>query len=214
MECLVCNTVCHDFMDEKMGLECHFCPFCKLIFKSPKQFSSLAIQKERYDLHENEESDKGYQAYFQRFLDFVLPLVGGPKSALDFGCGSTSLLSKMLNKEGIKCDYYDPIYHPDLSCRQKNYDLIISTEVFEHLHNPKEVFELLLSQLSKGGYLAIQTQFHDNSVEHYLSWYYRQDPTHIVFFAPETFRVLCEMFGCEVVGDNGKNMVVIQKGFN
>ena len=153
----------------------------------------------------------GYQAYFQRFLDFLLPLVNKPKTALDFGCGRSSLLASMLKKEGIKCDYYDPIYHPDTLDEKKKYELIVSTEVFEHLHQPREVFESLLKRLEEGGYLALQTQFHPNNIEAFKKWYYHQDPTHIVFFTAKTFKVLCKVYFCEFVADNGKNMVLLRK---
>jgi SAM-dependent methyltransferase len=174
----------------------------------------MTVQKVRYDLHENDEEDRGYQAYFQRFLDFVLPLSGEPKAALDFGCGATSLLAKMLEEQGISCDYYDPIYHPNNLDEDKKYDLIVSTEVFEHLHEPKEVFESLLKRLKEGGYLALQTQFHPNNIEEFKKWYYHQDPTHIVFFTAKTFRVLCEGADCVFVSDNGKNIVLLRKSAN
>ena len=210
MKCPICSSVCHAFTDTKLQIGCYHCSTCHCIFKSPDSFQELAVQKSRYDLHENEENDEGYQAYFQRFIDFVLPLVKNPQNALDFGCGASSLLSKMFVKNGIKCDFYDPIYHPDSTYKQKSYDLIVSTEVFEHLHDPKKVFEHLLGRLNRGGYLAIQTQFHDHDIEHFLRWYYRLDPTHIFFFAPKTFRYLSELHNCRYIGDNGKNMVVIQ----
>ena len=162
-------------------------------------------------MHTNDENDEGYKAYFQRFLDFTLPLVGQPKTALDFGCGESSILSDMLSKNGIDCDYYDPIYHPNTLSNSKKYELIVSTEVFEHLHQPKVVFESLLGRLEKGGYLALQTQFHPNNSEAFKKWYYHQDTTHIVFFTAKTFKVLCEKYACEFVGDNGKNMVLIKK---
>lgn len=211
MTCHICNRETKTFLDEKTNINYHHCPKCAYIFKSMECFQDLTSQKERYDLHENDEEDVGYQSYFQRFLDFILPLVGTPKSALDFGCGATSLLAKMLEKEGIPCDYYDPIYHPSTLDENHKYDLIVSTEVFEHLHQPREVFQSLLDRLEEGGYLAIQTQFHSNDVESFKRWYYHQDPTHIVFFTAQTFKVLCKVFGCEYVSDNGKNMVLVRK---
>lgn len=197
-------------MDEKTNIIYYHCEGCEYIFKSTEYYQDLTTQKERYNLHENNENDEGYRAYFQRFLDFVLPQIDRPQSALDFGCGVTSLLSKMLAEEGIVCDYYDPIYHPDNFNDNKKYDLIVSTEVFEHLHHPKEVFESLLKRLEKGGYLALQTQFHPNKGEIFKKWYYHQDPTHIVFFTAKTFQVLCKMNGCTLISDNGKNMVLIR----
>ncbi len=211
MNCHICNRPTEFFIHEKTNITYYHCKSCEYIFKSPECYQDFTVQKERYNLHENDEKDEGYQAYFQRFLDFILPLVGKANTALDFGCGISSLLSTMLQKEGIECDYYDPIYHPDTLNDSKKYELIVSTEVFEHLHQPREVFKSLISRLEEGGYLAIQTQFHPNNVEKFKKWYYHQDPTHIVFFTAQTFKVLCEMYGCEFVGNNGKNMVVIKK---
>jgi len=55
------------------------------------------------------------------------------------------------------------------------------------------VFLSLIEQLKNGGYLAIQTQFHDNNEENFKKWYYHQDVTHIVFFTPKTFKILSRL---------------------
>ena len=210
LDCHICDNLCDTFIHNKTKITYYHCKACEYIFKSPECYQDFKAQKERYDLHTNDENDEGYQAYFQRFLDFVLPLVGKPKTALDFGCGESSILANMLNKFGIDCDYYDPIYHPSIE-EEKKYDLIVSTEVFEHLHDPKTTFERLLHRLTPQGYLAIQTEFLSNEPETFQQWWYPQDPTHIVFFTAHTFRVLAEMHGCSVVSDNGKNMILLQK---
>jgi len=199
------------FMNEKQQMLYYHCSNCEYIFKHPSVYKEINDQKERYDLHENEDDNEGYRAYFKRFLDFVLPLVQKPKNALDFGCGKSTLLASMLQEEGIDCDYYDPLYHPDGLDEDKKYDLIVSTEVFEHLQQPKEVFKSLLKRLNSGGYLAIQTEFHPNEMGPFMHWYYTQDPTHIVFFTVETFEVLSTLCQCRLVDDNGKNIVVIKK---
>lgn len=191
----------------------YHCEACEYIFKSPKCYQDFDNQKERYNLHENNEEDAGYRAYFQRFLDFTLPFVLNVKRALDFGCGETTLLASMLEQKGIKCDFYDPIYHPDTPNNSKKYELIVSVEVFEHLHDPKKIFKSLIDRLEEGGYLSIQTQFHLNNRVLFKKWYYHQDSTHIIFFTVKTFKVLCDMYGCKVIEDNGKNMLLIQKGF-
>jgi len=211
LNCHICNKECSSFLHEKTDITYYYCKSCEYIFKSPEYYQDFKVQKERYNLHENNEDDEGYKAYFQRFLNFTLPLVAKPKHALDFGCGASSLLSSLLKKEGIECDYYDPIYHPNTLKNGKKYDLIVSTEVFEHLQQPREVFENLLEMLEESGYLAIQTQFHPNSVEAFKKWYYHQDPTHIVFFTAHTFKVLSKMYACEFVKDNGKNMILIKR---
>lgn len=211
MNCHICHHETSSFIHSKTGIRYYHCKACEYIFKSPECYQDLETQKERYNLHDNDEKDEGYKAYFQRFLDFVLPQIPRPSAALDFGCGATSLLAKMLEEDGISCDYYDPIYHPQNLYKDKKYQLIVSTEVFEHLHQPKEVFASLLERLEEGGYLAIQTQFHPNDEEAFKQWYYHQDPTHIVFFTAHTFKALCRFYTCELVSDNGKNMVLLRK---
>jgi len=186
------------------------CSRCRFIMKSPHIFADFEKQKMRYDLHENSEGDIGYQNYFKRFLDFVLPQIDEAKRALDFGCGASTLLSQMIERYDIECDYYDPIYYPSESFKSKRYDLIVSVEVFEHLHNPKEVFEMLIDRLNPNGYLAIQTQFHPNSREKFLKWYYHLDPTHIIFFTPKTLETLADMYSLELISHNDKNMILFQ----
>ena len=211
MNCHICDEITESFVHEKTNITYYHCKACEYIFKSPECHQDFDAQKERYNLHTNDEEDAGYKAYFQRFLDFTLPLVGEAKRALDFGCGESLILSNMLNTEGLKCDAYDPIYHPNREYNSKKYELIVSTEVFEHLHQPKVVFKSLLERLEEGGYLALQTQFHSNDREEFKKWYYHQDPTHIVFFTAKTFEVLCRLYDCKFIADNGKNMVMIQK---
>ena len=211
MQCHICKEPTSMFIHEKTNISFYHCEECEYIFKDPSVYQDISIQKERYDLHENSENSKGYRAYFQRFLDFVLPLIEEPKTALDFGCGESSLLASMLNEKGIVCDYYDPIYHPNILKSDKKYDIIVSTEVFEHLHQPTEVFECLLKYLKIGGYLAIQTEFHPNNSYDFKKWYYHQDPTHIVFFTSKTFKILCKIYKCKFIKDNSKNMVLIHK---
>ena len=211
MECHICGSGTESFRDEKSGILYYSCSSCEVIFKSPECYQSIAEQKARYDLHNNDADDEGYRAYFQRFLDFVLPHVGDVGTALDFGCGRSTLLADILNNISIETDVYDPVYYPDTSYDSKKYDIILSTEVFEHLHDPKAVFGSLAELLHPGGYLAIQTQFHPDDIAAFKSWYYHKDPTHIVFFTPQTFRQLSAMFGCTYVVDNGKNMVLFKK---
>ncbi|SFV91133.1 Methyltransferase-related protein [hydrothermal vent metagenome] len=212
MQCHICNGETLMFTEIHNATVCYCCKACKYIFKDPSCYQPLDKQKERYDLHQNDENSDSYKAYFQRFVDFVLPFTNSPKRALDFGCGKSTLLADILKNIGISTDVYDPIYHPKNLSHSKKYDLIVSTEVFEHLHQPKEVFASLVARLNPGGFLAIQTAFHPEDTDAFKTWYYHRDPTHIVFFSPKTFKRLGQMYGCVYVADNGKNMVVLKRG--
>jgi len=211
LDCHICRKNTNFFIDEKTNIKYYYCQKCEYIFKSSEYYQDFVVQKKRYDLHKNDENSKSYEAYFQRFLDFIIPLIEDPKDALDFGCGASLLLSKMFKKYNIKCEGYDPIYFPDTLSTNKKYNLITSIEVFEHLYQPRVVFENLIQGLKKEGYLAIQTEFHPNNIDAFKKWYYHHDPTHIVFFTRKTFKILCEMTGCKIISDNGKNMILLKK---
>jgi len=211
VQCLICLADTEGFYDAKMQIESYHCKQCGLIFKDPSGHADFHTQKQRYDLHQNDAADEGYRNYFRAFLDFVLPLTGRSRFALDFGCGKSILLAEMLTEQGTQTTVYDPIYHPDERYLKSSYDLITSVEVFEHLHDPGAVFGMLVGLLERGAYLAIRTEFAPPTTEAYLDWYYRHDPTHIVFFAPQTFRWLCRRWGCDYVADNGKHMVLVKR---
>jgi len=211
LNCLICNKATISFTVKNTNITYYQCNFCEFICKSKEYYQDLNSQKKRYDLHQNHENDLGYIEYFQRFLRFFLPHIENIEFALDFGCGRTSLLAKLLKQKRISCDYYDPIYYPKNLKDGKTYDLIVSTEVFEHLHDPKEVFENLIHRLNMGGYLAIQTEFHSNNIESFNTWWYANDTTHIVFFTSKTFEVMCKLYGCSLILNNNKNIVLIRK---
>jgi len=210
MKCLICNSSTEHFIDKKDNIEYFECDSCQCIIKSKDNFVDFNKQKQRYDLHENSENSSGYREYFNRFLDFVLDDGKDIKSALDFGCGATSLLAKILKEKNIECDFYDPIYYRDNNYN-KSYDLIVSIEVFEHLHNPKKIFEELVDKLNPKGYLAIQTAFHPQNRDNFLKWYYKLDPTHIIFFSPHTFNILAKEYNLEILKHNSKNIILMQK---
>ncbi len=210
MECLVCGYKGKRFEDSKGGIGYFYCEQCNTVMKEKEGFLDLEAQKMRYDLHENSDDNEEYRGYFERIVEFVLPYVDA-KNALDFGCGASNLLAKVLDSKGMTCDSYDPIYHPGTPYRDKRYDMIISIEVFEHLHDPRAVLDELSSLLGSGGYLVIGTAFIPKSLDSFLRWYYRLDPTHIVFFSLRSFEVLAEDFGFELTAHNGKNLLVLQK---
>lgn len=211
MHCLICKEKAKEHLDGKLNIKTYKCSNCAFIFKDPTLFASLNEQKKRYDLHQNDSDNAGYRDYFQGFLDYVLPLVNDTGSALDFGCGRSVLLSDMMSENGIVSDYYDPIYHENSNHAEKKYDLITSVEVFEHLHDPVQVFSELLSLLNDNGYLAIRTEFAPMRMADYFSWYYRQDPTHVGFFSIDTFKYMSRELECFYVEDNGKNIVILKR---
>jgi len=211
MQCLICQNKTAGFLDDSLGVKFWHCKNCDLIFKDKKLFQDFESQKQRYDLHQNNPEDSGYRAYFQKFLDFVLPYINTPNlKALDYGCGESILLADMMLGSNIHTIAYDPIYHPLDLDKTAKFDIITSVEVFEHLTDVLQSFKEISSMLNQNGILAIRTEFH-HGIDGMSKWYYPKDPTHILFFTTKTFLVLCDIYGFEYLGDNGKNMVLLRK---
>ena len=89
------------------------------------------------------------------------------------------------------------------------YNFITCTETAEHFFNPNREFKTLDSILAPGGWLGVMTTFltEDKSFE---NWYYRRDPTHVVFYAEKTFEVIAKQrnWKCEIVT---KDVVLFHK---
>lgn len=71
-------------------------------------------------------------------LPTILSLIANHKavSVLDYGCGKGSLvksLREILNSDKIIIDGYDPATGWELQ-QGKQYDVVVSTDVFEHFH--------------------------------------------------------------------------------
>ena len=108
---------------------------------------------------------------------------------LDFGCGHGPALADILKKDDYLVDLYDPFFYPNKSIFSNKYNFITCTEAAEHFFNPQKEFESMDSILEENGILAIMTSFLSN-IEDFENWYYRRDPTHVVFYSQETFKVI------------------------
>eukprot|EP01107_Rhizomastix_libera_P007396 TRINITY_DN2205_c0_g1_i2.p1 TRINITY_DN2205_c0_g1~~TRINITY_DN2205_c0_g1_i2.p1 ORF type:complete len:114 (-),score=12.08 TRINITY_DN2205_c0_g1_i2:96-437(-) len=84
---------------------------------------------------------------------------------------------------------YDPYFFPNRDVLTRTYDFITLTEVAEHFYHPYEEFSFLGSLLSSGGILVVMTSFLPNTKGFdFADWYYRRDPTHVVFYTEKTMK--------------------------
>ena len=183
------------------------CPVCGLIFVPDCFHLSPEDERARYRLHENTLSNEGYVGMFLQKIDLIKQYCPGIRSVLDYGCGPEPVLAELMKRDGIDCDFYDPYFFPEYP--EKKYDLVISTEVFEHFRNGKAEIKKIKSLLAAGGFLAVMTLFHDNA-GNFGEWWYKSDPTHICFFCMRTFDWIAEEFGFKVVYANKKNFIIMK----
>ena len=179
------------------GKRYHRCLACELVWLDEADHLDEAAEKAVYDGHDNRVDDPRYRTFLMRAFGEVLSRVAIPASGLDFGCGPGPALVAMGREAGYQMAGYDKFYadFPELLARQ--YDFITSTEVIEHIAEPRAVLEQLWGCLKPGGVLVLQTQ-RVLSDERFKNWRYRHDPTHIVFFAEASFQVLATNWQAEL----------------
>jgi len=210
--CEICNANVYCIEDEKKGFRYYRCNLCGFIALDAKQRVDSIREKEQYDQHNNGFNDTGYVEMFEDFIaQAIAPYSVNIKSALDFGSGPGPVLCKLLEKRGLKVDIYDLYYAPEKVYSERSYDLITSTEVFEHLSKPMEVLEELVSHLNPNGYVVLMTKFPPKEDKEFLNWWYRRDPTHISFFTPKSFEIMAQKVGLKVLKTINNNIVVFQK---
>ena len=169
------------------------CPTCEAVFLLPHLLPDPDEERERYLLHENDPDDPGYRDFLSRLAKPLLERLPPGQEGLDYGCGPGPALARMLEEAGHRVRLYDPFFYPDRSVLDRTYDFISCTETAEHFHDPAGEFARLDRLLNPGGWLGVMTTFRPDDRD-FPSWYYRRDPTHVVFYREATFRRLAERF--------------------
>ncbi len=189
----------------------YHCGSCDLIFLPANQMPPPSKERQRYLEHDNTFATSGYVSMFEDFIaDYIKPYKSKITTALDFGCGPGPVLAAMLKEEGIKVDIYDPYFFPGEKHLKNQYDLITSTEVFEHLTRPAQEIRKLLDLLRPDKYLALMTSLHPGP-QKLGQWNYRKDDTHITFYSWETMNWIEKNFPVKIIKSDKKKNVLLQK---
>lgn len=207
--CIICNNETYNVYDKQFQIIYLRCKSCGFIYEGSKYHISFEEERKIYEYHNNNIEDEGYVAMFEKFINSFEPYVVG-RQLLDFGSGPEPVFSELMKRKGYDVTMFDLHYHNDDSYLQKKYDVITSTEVFEHLQNPMGELKKLVSLLNNSGILAIMTQFSKDD-EHFLNWWYRRDETHISFFNERTFKYIANHFNLEIIHTNHKDYMILKK---
>ena len=178
------------------------CNHCQLVYVPANFYLSPIEEKRQYDFHTNNPGDQRYRKFLSRlFIPLLARLKPGNKG-LDFGCGPGPTLSVMFEEEGFNMSIYDLYYADNNSVFENDYDFITATEVIEHLKNPAQEIELLLSRIKTAGYLGLMTKLIIQPVIksqlQFKNWHYKNDLTHICFYSQETFLWIAEKYQLNV----------------
>ena len=128
---------------------------------------------------------------------------------LDFGCGPGPLLAQMFTERGCVMETYDPIFQSRLPAGGARFDFVTLSEVAEHLFTPLADFRQLAGWLKPGGWLGIMTALTDQV--DFATWYYRRDPTHVVFYSRRSFEWLARSLSFSPPTFHGERVILLQK---
>lgn len=174
------------------------CTECSLVFVPSEQFLSKIQEKSQYDSHQNSPDDPRYRQFLSRLFTPLEKCLTKGSRGLDFGSGPGPTLSVMFEEAGHSVSLYDTFYAPDTSVFEKKYDFVTTSEVVEHLNNPKDELNRLWGCLNPGGHLGIMTKLVIDQ-KAFVRWHYKNEPTHICFYSKETFRWLANSWKAQVI---------------
>lgn len=185
-----------------------FCGRCKLIFVEDRFLPAPAAERERYAKHRCGLDDPGYVAFLRQALDPALPHLNPQMRGLDYGCGHTPTLCRLLEQAGLRCENYDPFFFPDLPAGP--FDFLFATEVVEHFFRPAEDWARMAGLLKPGGLLVAMTAPGPDLAE-FASWGYASDETHVCFYYPETLAWICGAFGFAALASGNTRVSLLRK---
>lgn len=208
--CKICNHKTKEIFSDRLNITYHKCLSCDFIFKDDSFLISAEEELERYDKHKNSIDDLEYVAYFKDFIDkAIIPYCPKREKVLDFGSGPSPVLARILERDyGFKkIDIYDLFYSPEKVYEGKKYDLIVSTEVVEHLKDPLKHFLNFKGLLADSGLLCVMTLFHPNDDNKFKSWWYINDESHVSFFNNKSINKIAEKVGLNIIYSDDKRYV-------
>jgi SAM-dependent methyltransferase len=143
-----------------------------------------------------------------------LGMTGG--AMLEVGCAHGFLLDEARpffeRREGTElsgaaataaAELADRVYEGGLDRvpRERRFDLVISTQVIEHLHHPLEFIEQQAARLKRGGRVVVATPFMGGPLQRVMGrrWPSFKIPEHISYFDPRSLRGLMERAGLEEI---------------
>ena len=175
--CKLCNDASISFLFDKQGVSYFQCSSCKFIFSdsgNPNLTNRLKDFEPAYIDYLKEKSiDNNNHLFILNKLSKQQDLTG--KTFLDIGCGSGKfvkfLQSKGFDAYGIEPSHalfesflqQDPSFFKgdvldfSLSNPGRKFDVIIVSDVLEHVEDPARFFEKINQLLSPGGLLFIST---------------------------------------------------------
>ncbi|UCN01314.1 methyltransferase domain-containing protein [Sulfurimonas sp. SWIR-19] len=190
-KCPLCQNSASFFYEDTQRY--YQCKNCHGIFVDAAHLPDAKSEKARYELHDDDAEDAGYRTFVAPITSNIEQDFSAEAKGLDFGAGTSRIITKVMQEKGYAISSYDPYFHPYKELLEQKYDYIASCEVIEHFYHPAKEFALLKSLLKENAKLYLMTDIYDEQVE-FSSWYYKNDPTHVFLYTKKTFEWIQKRF--------------------
>jgi hypothetical protein len=184
------------------------CGRCQLIFVEDSFLPSPEAERERYAKHQYGLHDAGYVAFLRQAIDPALSHLKPAMRGLDYGCGHSPTLCRLLETEGLRCENYDPFFFPALP--DGPFDFLFATEVVEHFHRPFAEWARMGDLLKRDGLLVVMTAPWED-LKTFSTWGYASDETHVVFYHRLTLEWIFAAFGLEELDRANPRVSLLKK---
>lgn len=205
--CPLCSQENKLFFQAKVAY--YKCQECYGIYQDKNTLLDSTQEKERYELHDDDTQDAGYRKFVSPMSSAITKDFSQDDEGLDFGAGACAIIATILHESDYKIQKYDPYFHNTPALLQKKYAYVSSCEVIEHFYTPYKEFALLHSLLQEKGKLYLMTELYHEGID-FATWYYKNDPTHVFFYALETFEWIQKKFGFRAL-HRDKRLIILEK---
>lgn len=192
--CPLCGDAPAAFHHRDRHREYLRCGSCALVFVPQRDHLAPEEERRRYGFHRNTAGDAGYRRFLARLFEPVAARLAPGAQGLDFGCGPAPVLAGMFEEAGFATAVYDPWFAPAPDALQRQYDFVTCSEAAEHFRHPAVEWRRLAGLLRPGGWLGVMTQLLDEETA-FGDWYYKNDPTHVSFYARRSVAWIAATFG-------------------
>ncbi len=187
--CTVCKSSNINFFLKSGKLVYWECNVCDSKFLDTKNYVSKSDEKKHYLKHNNLITDLNYKNFLLKLIKPVKEKISTSDIGLDYGCGFAPALANIFKSYGFRVELFDPFFFPNNDVLLKKYKFITCSEVVEHFFNPYDEFNKINNLLDNNSWFGVMTTFLPKD-ELFENWYYRRDPTHVVFYKKKTFQYI------------------------